>query len=211
MLTGKITGKNGTVKTGNAAFASAVEYPVRNWQFAMAGGTLDATDSESGDNRVKVPSKRYATSGSFEALHSYDQTLLSVNTAYAAHLAEDDTAIDAVYWSGTIVITDVSINTPIEGEDLVTVTYSFECQADWIKTDKSTIDITNAVAGAGTVTVTVDDIATITADSNVTISGVAGMTDLNSTFDVDSINGNDFVITLSTVQSYTSGGIVTIN
>jgi len=136
-LTGKITGKNGTLRTGNATFASATEKKVKNWSFAQSGGVIDVTDSGSGDTREHVPQKRSTTTGSFTCFHLYGETEFTVNTEYEAHLVEDDTASDEVYWSGKIIITDRSQGTPIEGEDAVSVDYSFTATTGLTKTDNS--------------------------------------------------------------------------
>ena len=42
----------------------------------------------------------------------------------------------------------------------------------------------------------------------VYIYGVVGMTDLNGYHSIDSVNTNDITITVTTAQSYTSGGVV---
>lgn len=136
-LTGKITGKNGTLKTGNATLGSATEKKVKNWSLTKSGGVIDVTDSGSGDTREHVPQKRSTESGSFTCFHLYGETELAVNTEYEAHLLEEDTSGDEVYWSGKIIITDRSIAVPIEGEDAVSVDYSFTATSALTKTDSS--------------------------------------------------------------------------
>lgn len=137
MLTGKITGKNGTIKTGNSTYASATEKKVKNWSKSKSGGVIDVTDSGSGDTREHVPQKRSTETGSFSCFHLYGETELAVNTEYEAHLVEDETSGDEVYWSGKIIITEVGISTPIEGEDAVSVDYSFTATTGLTKTDAS--------------------------------------------------------------------------
>lgn len=68
-------------------------------------------------------------------------------------------------------------------------------------------DITNAVAGDTTVTVTTEEEHGFTTGDSVVISGVAGMTDLNSTFAVTVVDFWNFTVTLTTTQTYTSGGL----
>jgi len=136
-LTGVITGKNGTVKTGNSTYGSATEYPVRNWSLTESGGTLDTTDSGTGNQRSKVPQKRSTWSGSFEAIVDYGWTPLSVNTEYDAHFVLDDTGSDEVYYSGEIIITERGFSVPVEGEDIVIETFSFEVDGNMTKTDNS--------------------------------------------------------------------------
>ena len=65
--------------------------------------------------------------------------------------------------------------------------------------------ITAASHAAGTVTVTASGHGYVEGDF-VDISGVVGMTDLNGIFGVSGVAGNDFDVTLTTAQSYTSGG-----
>ena len=136
-LTGKITGKNGTLKTGNATLGSATEKKIKDWSFSQSGGVIDVTDSGSGDSREHVPGKRSSTSGSFSAYHLYNETELLVNTEYEAHLMEEDTSGDEVYWSGKIIITDKSFSVAIEGESAVEVSYSFTATTALTKTDSS--------------------------------------------------------------------------
>jgi hypothetical protein len=69
--------------------------------------------------------------------------------------------------------------------------------------------VTNAVKdtpSAGYVTITLDSVFGLRAYEEITLAAVAGMTDLNGTFEIDSINGNDVIVILSTTQTYTSGG-----
>ena len=136
-LTGKITGKNGTLKTGNATLGSAVEKKIKDWSFSQSGGVIDVTDSGSGDSREHVPGKRSSTTGSFSCFHLYGETEFTVNTEYEAHLMEDDTSGDEFYWSGKIIITDRSINNSVEGESANDISYSFTATSALTKTDNS--------------------------------------------------------------------------
>ena len=72
------------------------------------------------------------------------------------------------------------------------------------------VSITNAVAGTGIVTVTATGHNLVSTES-VVISGVVGMIDLNNTFVVTVLTVDTFTVPLSTVQTYTSGGIVTLS
>lgn len=138
-LTGKITGKNGTVKTGNATMGSATEYKVTDWSLNIEGGTLDVTDSESTTYRTKLPGKRLSASGSFSALVNYGETELSLNSVVEAHFLLDDTSGDEVYWSGQICITSMGISVPIEGEDVVKKSYNYEALGTMTRTDSSAV------------------------------------------------------------------------
>lgn len=69
--------------------------------------------------------------------------------------------------------------------------------------------ISNAVKdlpSAGYVTVTFNSVVGLRPYEEVTFESVDGMTDLNATFAIYSISGNDVVIELSTTQIYSSGG-----
>ena len=136
-LTGNITGKAGTVKTGNATLGSAVEYNVTDWSLDISGGTIDVTDSASADWREKVVGKRKSASGSFSAIMQYGETDLAINTSLEAHFLADDTSGDEVYYSGSICITSMGISVPIEGEDAVKKSYNFEFLGAVTKTDAS--------------------------------------------------------------------------
>ena len=136
-LTGNISGKNGTVKTGNATLGSATEYQVTDWSLDISGGTLDVTDSGSGDWREKVVGKRKSASGSFSAIMAYGETDLAINTSLEAHFLADDTSGDEVYYSGAICITSMGVSVPIEGEDVVKKSFSFEFLGAVTKTDAS--------------------------------------------------------------------------
>ena len=136
-LSGKITGKNGTLKTGNATFGSATEKKIKDWSFSIDGGVIDVTDSSTTDARAFVPGKRSTTSGSFSAYHEYGETELSVNTAYDAHFVEEDTSGDEVYWSGSVILTSKGLSVPVEGESAVEVSYNFTVNGALTKTDNS--------------------------------------------------------------------------
>lgn len=69
----------------------------------------------------------------------------------------------------------------------------------------STVTITNATHDAGVVTVTAASHGRQVGDI-VRISSVVGMTDLNSDFVIQSKTTNDFTVSLTTAQTYTSGG-----
>jgi len=135
--TGKISGKDGTLKTGNSTLGSATEKKIKDWSFSQSGGVIDVTDSGSGDAREHVPGKRSTTTGSFSCFHLYGETEFTVNTEYEAHLMEDDTSGDEFYWSGKIIITDRSINNSVEGESANDISYSFTATTALVKTDNS--------------------------------------------------------------------------
>lgn len=59
---------------------------------------------------------------------------------------------------------------------------------------------------AGYVTITFNSVVGLRAGETLKLAAVAGMTDLNSTWRISSISGNDVIIVLSTTQTYTSGG-----
>jgi hypothetical protein len=59
---------------------------------------------------------------------------------------------------------------------------------------------------AGYVTITFTSVFGLRAYEEVTLASVAGMTDLNGTFAIKSISGNDVVVPLATTQTYSSGG-----
>ena len=135
--TGKISGKDGTLKTGNSTLGSATEKKIKDWSFSQSGSVIDVTDSGSGDAREHVPGKRSTTTGSFSCFHLYGETEFTVNTEYEAHLMEDDTSGDEFYWSGKIIITDRSINNSVEGESANDISYSFTATTALTKTDNS--------------------------------------------------------------------------
>jgi hypothetical protein len=128
---------NNTRGSATEEFKLKVEKKIKDWSFSQSGGVIDVTDSGSGDSREHVPGKRSSTSGSFSAFHLYNETELTVNTEYEAHLMEEDTSGDEVYWSGKIIITDKSFSVAIEGESAVEVSYSFTATGALIKTDSS--------------------------------------------------------------------------
>lgn len=136
-LAGNITGKNGTVKTGNSTLGSATEYQVTDWSLDISGGTIDVTDSASTDWREKVVGKRKSASGSFSAIMQYGETDLALNTSLEAHFMTEDTSGDEVYYSGAICITSMGVSTPIEGEDAVKKSFNFEFLGAVTKTDNS--------------------------------------------------------------------------
>ncbi|MEO9231635.1 MAG: hypothetical protein ABI216_22155 [Devosia sp.] len=64
------------------------------------------------------------------------------------------------------------------------------------------------VPSAGYVTLTLNSVFGLRAYEQITFAAVGGMTDLNGTFELFSVNSNttQAVVTLSTAQTYTSGG-----
>jgi len=135
-LSGTITGKSGSFATG-ASYGASTAYPIRNWSLTESGGTLDTTDASATNQRTKVPAKRSTWSGTFEAIVDYGWTPFSVNTSYTAYLLMDDTSGDEVYYSGSVIITERNYSVPIEGEDIVIESYSFEVNGNLTKTDAS--------------------------------------------------------------------------
>lgn len=59
---------------------------------------------------------------------------------------------------------------------------------------------------AGYVTITLNSVFGLRAHEEITFTAVTGMADLNATFPIVSISGNDVVVLLSTTQTYTAGG-----
>ena len=83
--------------------------------------------------------------------------------------------------------------------------YYYKCINDLSDT---TLTITGATAGSGFVTVIAANHGLTNGDT-IAISGVIGMTDLNSTFQVTVTDSNTFTVPLSTSQSWSSGGAIT--
>jgi len=71
-------------------------------------------------------------------------------------------------------------------------------------------NISNAVAGSGIVTITSTNHGLSNGDI-VTITGVSGMVDLNSTWMVMVLSSNTFTVPLTTVLGYSYGGSFTVN
>lgn len=77
------------------------------------------------------------------------------------------------------------------------------------QTTPKKLNVTNATHAAGVVTVTHDSTSIYDAGSEVIIEDVVGMTDLNGQFTVvTEISNTQFTVSLTTAQSYTSGGTV---
>ena len=55
-------------------------------------------------------------------------------------------------------------------------------------------------------TITFNSVFGLRAYEEITFASVAGMTDLNGTFAITRISGNDVVVPLATTQTYSSGG-----
>ena len=132
-----ITGKDGTVKHGNATLGSATELEVTEWSMNITGGALDVSDAGSGDWREKVPGKRKSATGSFNVIAKTDVALLTVNTEVEVHLVEDDTTDTEIYWSGAVIITDMGASVPVEGEDVEKISYSFEAAGEMLRTNNA--------------------------------------------------------------------------
>lgn len=66
--------------------------------------------------------------------------------------------------------------------------------------------VANNTPSPGYVTATFDTAFGLAAFDTLTMASVGGMTDLNGSHRITSVNGNDVVFQLETVQTYTSGG-----
>lgn len=137
--TGVISGKNGVLKTGNTTYGSATDFEIKNWSVEKSGSAIPTIDSSVTDGSTpKVVGKYTDEKGSFTAIHRFADTNLEVNTAYDAHLVEDDVSGDEVYWSGNIIITRRGIETPIDDNGaVVAVDYDFEVNGKLTLTDDS--------------------------------------------------------------------------
>lgn len=137
-LTGVISGKNGTLKQGNATYGSATEFRIKDWSFQEQGSAIPAKDSGDADDSVPhVPGKAKTTTGSFNSISRYGETALVVHTEYDAHFVEDDTSGDEVYHSGSIIITSIGKSVDVEGDSVVMTPYSFTVNGKLTKTDNS--------------------------------------------------------------------------
>lgn len=138
-LTGVITGKNGTIKTGasGGAYGTLTEIKIKNWSLNISGGAIDVTDSNSGNAREKVPGKRYEWSGSAEAILRAGDSELTINSQIAIAFVAEETSGDEVYWLGEAIVTGLGVSTPIEGEDVVTKSLSFTGTGSLTKTDNT--------------------------------------------------------------------------
>jgi hypothetical protein len=74
-------------------------------------------------------------------------------------------------------------------------------------TIKKFADISTAVAGTATVTITTKYAHPFSTNDTVTISAVAGMTDLNASHVVTVVDETSFTVPITTTQTYTSGGL----
>lgn len=137
-LTGVVSGKNGTLKTGNSTFASATEYRIKNWSFQEQGSAIPAKDSgDTSDAVPHVPGKAKTTTGSFDHISRYADTDLVVHTIYDAHFVEDDTSGDEVYHSGSIIITSKGKSVDVEGDNVVMTPYTFTVDGGLTRVDNS--------------------------------------------------------------------------
>ena len=70
------------------------------------------------------------------------------------------------------------------------------------------VNISTASHLAGTVTVDTSIAHGLTTGDRVEITGVVGITDLNGYFSVDVTDTDTFTVSLTTAQTYTSGGSI---
>ena len=68
------------------------------------------------------------------------------------------------------------------------------------------VAVTNSSPAAGFVTVELDSAFGLAAFDTITLASVGGMTDLNGSHRIVSVNGDDVVLSLVTAQAYTTGG-----
>jgi len=137
-LSGVISGKNAELKTGSATFGSATAQRIKNIAFNSQGGAIPCKDS--GDTTMgvpKVPGKTINISGTFDHICRFGETKLNINTEYEAHIVDDDTASDEVYYSGKMIVTGLNHSADVEGDNVVMDNYSFEINGDLTPTDAS--------------------------------------------------------------------------
>ena len=137
-LTGVISGKNGHLKQGNATYASATVFRIKNWSFQEQGSAIPAKDS--GDTGIAVPhvaGKAITLTGSFDHITRYGDTDLLVGTEYEAHLGLEDTATDEVYYSGKLILTSKGKSVDVEGDNVVITNYNFTVNGKLTVTDSS--------------------------------------------------------------------------
>jgi len=139
-LSGVISGKNASVRTGSATYGSAVEFRIKNMNFAEAGSAIPCADSGDANNGMPhVPGKYITGSGSFDHICRYGETKLTVLTEYAAHIVDDDTSGDEVYYSGSIIITNKNHSADVEGDNVVMDNYGFTVNGLLTPTDNSAV------------------------------------------------------------------------
>jgi len=138
VLTGVISGKNGHLKQGNAVYASATAFRIKNWSFSEQGSAIPAKDS--GDSGIAVPhvaGKAITVTGSFDHITRYGDVDLVVGNEYEAHLGMDDTSLDEVYYSGKIILTSKGKSLDVEGDSVVMTPYNFTVNGKLTLTDSS--------------------------------------------------------------------------
>lgn len=137
-LTGVISGKNGHLKQGNAVYASATLFRIKNWSFQEQGSAIGTKDSgDTTDAVPKVAGKAITVTGSFDHITRYGDVDLIVNTEYEGHLGLDDTATDLVYYSGKLIITSKGKSVDVEGDNVVMTPYAFTANGKLTLTDDS--------------------------------------------------------------------------
>lgn len=136
-LTGVISGKNGHLKQGNATYASASVFRIKNWSFSEQGSAIPAKDSGDALATPHVAGKAITVTGSFDHITRYGDTDLLVGTEYEAHLGLEDTSTDEVYYSGKIILTSKGKSVDVEGDSVVITNYNFTVNGKLTPTDSS--------------------------------------------------------------------------
>lgn len=136
-ITGVITGKAGKLTYAVKGGSQYNELKIKNWQITVTGGAIDVTDSSDTDARRKVPNKRYEWSGSAEGLFYASDPDLVINREYEVRLYAEDKLGDEIYYMGTVIITQMGVSTPIEGEDVISKTINFVGANTIVKVDNS--------------------------------------------------------------------------
>ena len=132
-----INGAKGTLKQG-ATIGVATEIPVTDISIKQIASTIDVTDSSNTTGyRDKIASKFTDWNGSANAFVKEGEAELVVGSTYHLFFMLSDESAKEVYYEGDVYVTELGIEVPVVGDDVVKRSLSFEGSGQLTKVDNS--------------------------------------------------------------------------
>lgn len=132
-----INGAKGTLKQG-ATIGAATEIPVVDISIKQSASTIDVSDSSNASGfRDKIAGKFTDWNGSANAFVKEGETELVVGNKIHLFIMATDETSNEVYFHGDAYITELGIDIPVVGDDVVKRSISFEGSGALAKVDNT--------------------------------------------------------------------------
>ena len=118
--------------------SGASEFPITDFSIKQTASTIDITDSANTSGyRDKIASKFTDWNGSGNAFVKEGETELVVGQKYFSVFYLSDESAKEVYFYGAIFITEIGVEVPVVGDDVVKRSLSFEGSGGLTKVDNN--------------------------------------------------------------------------